>query len=114
MESTFQAWGDALGDDAPVHLVRDTFQDHARLTGATASDVVVVHNAINHLDEDACARLPAAIHTARGGATWRSFAAYLQAPQPLVVTFVLADAARCQRLENLVGLKKSPFAPTIE
>jgi SAM-dependent methyltransferase len=46
------------GVGGPVVRVRQRFQDLDPLEGRF--DIVLIHNAVNHLDEDACERLPAA------------------------------------------------------
>ena len=108
MEAMFQAWRDGLGDVAKVQLLRSTFQEHARATGSSY-DVVVVHNAINHLDEEACASLS---DDPNARATYLAIFRDLHRLTRPGGSLLIADAARRNAWDAL-GIR-SPFAPTIE
>lgn len=90
----------------PVTRMVERFQDHD--PGEDRYDVVLVHNAINHLDEDACARLPAA----DAQASYRRIFAALRDLLNPGGHMIVADCGR----RNLWGDLHLPnmFAPTIE
>lgn len=90
----------------PVTRLSERFQDHN--PGDSKYDVVLVHNAINHLDEAACARLPAP----DASAAYRDIFALLRNLLKPGGHIIVTDCARRNlwgdlRLHNI-------FAPTIE
>ncbi len=90
----------------PVEKVRSRFQDHQVYD---PYDVVIVHNAINHLDEDACAALP---DDERARESYKVIFKALRVQLRTGGFLVVADCAR----RNLLGDLNlhNPIAPTIE
>jgi SAM-dependent methyltransferase len=106
MDEMFEAYRSALGAQVDVRLERQTFQEY---DPDEPFDVVLLHNSINHLDEEACQHLhhdQAARELFR--AQFRRMAA-MTAPGGHLV------AADCSRL-NLFGVLRvrNPFVPDIE
>lgn len=107
MDADFARWATGLAPDAKVELVRQTFQD---LDPADRRfDVVLVHSAINHLDEAACSRLP---DDPQARATYREMFAKLASLTVPGGDLVISDAAR-KNAWGALGLR-SPFARTID
>lgn len=105
MGETFSRW--QVGLKVHVELVRQTFQELD--PAETRYDVILVHNAINHMDEDACRRLPDDPEARRRYVSMFKKLADLTTPGGHLV---VADAAR-KNAWGAAGLR-SPFAPTIE
>jgi len=106
MDETFRRWQDGLGENAPVDLVRSRFQD---LEPSERFEIVLINSAINHLDEEACARLP---HDPEARVAYVDIfetLAELTAPGG---DLIIADAAR-KNMWGALGVR-SPFARTIE
>jgi SAM-dependent methyltransferase len=103
----YHALESRLDSEVKVKLDRRRFQD----IDATEQpfDVVLVHNAINHLAEDACARL---LDDDDAREIYTDMFRVLRAITAESGHLVVADAARRNLLGNL-GLP-NPFAPTIE
>lgn len=109
MRQIFDSYLRGLGSDDDVHveLVEDTLQNLDRVM--RPFDVVVLNNAINHLDEQACQTLPDD-RAARNRylAMFRRIAELTAPGGYLIVT----DAGR-YNFWNRIG-RRSPFAPSIE
>jgi SAM-dependent methyltransferase len=107
MEAVYRGLEEQLGDAVQVRLERRTFQ--ALDARAGSFDVLVLHNAVNHLDEDACRRLPDDPAARR---TYAELFARLRELARPGGDLVLSD---CSRL-NLFGLLhvRNPFVPEIE
>ena len=108
MEKTFRDWGASL--DGPtngaVKLVRQDLQKFPPETPTEVFDLVVIQNAINHLDEDACRRLP---HDKEARERYIAiFAGLYQITAP-GGWLIMADAAR-RNAWNLLGLH-GPLSP---
>jgi SAM-dependent methyltransferase len=110
MNSTFAKLADAAGVTNRVRLERTTFQDYAANNVIHKPfDVVLIHNAINHLDEGATIRLkedPAARETFAG--LFRKLRSLAAPGGDLLVT----DCCRTH-LWPLLGMK-NPLMPQIE
>ncbi len=104
MELQYQLLDAGVG--GPVLKMQRRFQDLD--PGDACYDVILMHNAVNHLDEEACARLPAA--DARD--TYRAIFASLRALLVPRGHLIVADCGR----RNIWGHLHLPnvFAPTIE
>jgi len=103
MECQYESFVKRVG--GPVSKIRERFQD---LKPDHPYDVVLVHNAVNHLDEDACQRLP-------DDDAWQSYREIFRSLRSLVAPggwLIMADCAR----RNLWGDIHLPniFSPTIE
>lgn len=107
MDEQFLKWQAGLGPGVKVDLVRETFQNLD--PGDQKYDVVLIHNAINHLDEEACARLQ---YDANARAAYVSMFQKLADLTSDGGDLIITDAGR-KNAWNALGLR-SPFAPTIE
>lgn len=106
MDEDFRKWQAGMGSDVHVRLVRETLQE---LDPADARfDIILVHNAINHLDEDACARLSS---DPEARARYHDIFTKLADLTPPGGDLIISDAAR-RNAWNMLGLQ-SPFAKTI-
>lgn len=104
MDGQYQSFAQHVG--GPVTRIRERFQDW--VATSQAYDVVLVHNAVNHFNEAACERLPAADAQAFYLGIFTSLRSVLAPNGHLILT----DCARRNlwgdlRLHNI-------FAPTIE
>jgi len=106
MDADFAKWQQGLGD-VNVDLVRKRFQDLD--TTMTKYDVVLINSAINHMDEDACKRLP---DDREARARYLEIFASLAELTKPGGDLIIADAAR-KNAWGALGLR-SPFAPSIE
>lgn len=105
MDESFMRYSAGLGED--VRLVRERFQD---LSDADSKyDILLINSAINHLDEEACRRLP---EDQEARARYREIFSQLADLTNLGGDLIIADAAR----KNAWGAAKlrSPFAPSID
>ncbi len=105
MHSAFELLNDAVGEVAPVRLDRRPFQELD--PGENTHDVLLLHNSVNHLDEDACMALPEP-------AAERTYLDLFRTLHGLAAPgahLVVADAARL----NLFGMAHlpNPFVPEI-
>lgn len=91
----------------PVIKLRERFQDHD--PGVAKYDVLLVHNAINHLDEEACSRLP---DDPDAVAAYREIFRDLRGLLKLGGHAIVADCGR-RNLWGDLGVH-NVFAPTIE
>jgi SAM-dependent methyltransferase len=107
MEAVYRRLEASLGDAVDVRLDRRTFQQLD--AEADAFDVVVLHNAVNHLDERACQALPDDPQARR---TYTELFARLSALSAPGADLLVSD---CSRL-NLFGVLHvpNPFVPDIE
>jgi SAM-dependent methyltransferase len=107
MEADYQRLEAQLADAVQVRLDRRTFQ--ALDAEAGSFDVLVLHNAVNHLDEAACQALPDSAVARRTYADLFSRLRELSRPGG---DLILSD---CSRL-NLFGVLRirNPFVPEIE
>lgn len=107
MDDQFLEWQAGLGRRANVELARQTLQ---QLDPADRSyDVVLLHASVNHMDEDACRRLP---YDALARATYSKMFDKLARLTVPGGDLIIADAAR-KNAWAAIG-RRSPFAPTIE
>lgn len=104
IDERYQTFTERVG--GPVVRLNERFQDHD--PAGEKYDVVLVHNAINHLDEDACARLPEPDAEAAYRSIFASLRQLLKPEGHIIVT----DCGR----RNLWGDLRlhNVFAPTIE
>lgn len=107
MNSAFHRLSASLPFGARVKLLPITFQEFE--SGKGVYDIVLLHNSINHLDEDACIRLQD--DTAAQESYRKLFRkmAEIMAPSS---TLIVADCSRYNCFP-LLGVK-NPFAPQIE
>ncbi len=92
---------------ANVGLETATFQDYE--PGGKSFDVVLLHNSINHLDENACIHL---LEDERSEAVYRGLLSKLGALSSRGARLVICDCARRNFLA-LLGVR-NPLAPDIE
>ena len=107
MEASFETLANRLDRSAQVHLDRRTLQQLD--VDAASYDVIVLHNAVNHLDEEACVALP------RDESARRTFVQIFSMLRRMLRPggdLLIADCARL----NLFGLLRlrNPFVPDIE
>lgn len=106
MDATFDNYRSVLGDAVDVKLARETFQAYEP---DEPFDVILLHNSINHLDEDACLRL----HNDEQAR--QSFKTQMRRMAEMVRPNGHLLAADCSRY-NLFGMLRvrNPFVPDIE
>ncbi|MFY1697075.1 MULTISPECIES: class I SAM-dependent methyltransferase [unclassified Solwaraspora] len=106
MERQYRLMAAELGTRVDVELRHERFQDLG--PGDRKFDIVLIHNAINHLDEEACAALPASAAARSYEQVFRKLADLMTDDGDLIVT----DCAR----RNLWGDLQLPnvFAPSID
>ncbi|MBA2504340.1 MAG: class I SAM-dependent methyltransferase [Thermoleophilaceae bacterium] len=107
MDAGFERLRAALGDQAQVELDRRTLQQLDPAPGSY--DVIVLHNSVNHLDEDACQALPDDPGARR---TFVGLFEELRAALRPGGQVIVADCARLN-LFAAVGAR-NPFVPDIE
>jgi cyclopropane fatty-acyl-phospholipid synthase-like methyltransferase len=107
MEAAYERLRQGIGEDIHVHWERKLLQQFD--PGNDRFDVVVINNAINHVDEAACSRL----HVDEAAReTYAQLVNRLAAWMPSESYLLVADAAR-RNLWRLLHVR-SPFAPTID
>jgi SAM-dependent methyltransferase len=74
-----------------------------------AFDVIVLHNSVNHLDEDACIHL---LERDSAKNTYRELLAKISSLSRIGATLILSDCSR-QNFFARIGIR-NPFAPSIE
>lgn len=106
MRDTFHELRAALPIDADVTMQADTFQSFR--PGDEKFDVVILHNSINHLDEDACERL---LGDQSAVDKYLDLLRKLHEMCRPGAQLIITDCSRY----NLFGLlgRRSPFAPAI-
>jgi SAM-dependent methyltransferase len=105
MDDAFDLLENSLGNDAPIRLERQALQE---LRSERRFDIILLHNSVNHLDEDACRRLR------RDPAAWEVYVQLFRLLRDMTQTggeLIIADCARL----NLFGMLhvRNPFAPAI-
>jgi SAM-dependent methyltransferase len=106
MDRQYRLLDDAMGADVDVRVRRCGVEDLDPDSGQF--DVVLVHNAVNHFNEAACAALPAAW----AAAWYRELFGRIAALLPPDGDLILADCA-ARNLWGDLGVR-NVFAPTIE
>ena len=98
-----------LPDSLPVNLVPLTLQDYLKQAGPESFDVIIMHNSINHLDEEAC------IHLLDNRDCYNRYVAVFKSVYRIMKpngTLIITDAAR-NNFFKTIGIKNI-FTPTIE
>lgn len=104
----FHAIKTLLGEPAAgIEHTRDLLEDYDRENNTF--DIVLIHNAINHIDEQACIDLQ---HSQAAQATYHRYFDYLEQVCNPGATLIICDCAR-RNLFGDLGLR-SPFARSIE
>jgi SAM-dependent methyltransferase len=109
MINDFNGFKSALSDALPAELLPLTLQQFLQQSGEDEFDVVVLHNSINHLDEEAC------INLQKSDASYNTYKAvfagvyYKMKPGGIII---IADCS-CSNFYNDIGVK-NVFVPTIE
>lgn len=96
-------------ESLPVNLIPLTLQDYLKQTGPESFDVIIMHNSINHLDEEAC------IHLLDNEDCYSRYVAVFKNVHRIMKkngTLIITDAAR-NNFFNDIGIKNI-FTPTIE
>jgi 2-polyprenyl-3-methyl-5-hydroxy-6-metoxy-1,4-benzoquinol methylase len=96
-------------ESLPVNLIPLTLQDYLKQTGPESFDVIIMHNSINHLDEEAC------IHLLDNEDCYNRYVAVFKNVHRIMKkngTLIITDAAR-NNFFNDIGIKNI-FTPTIE
>jgi 2-polyprenyl-3-methyl-5-hydroxy-6-metoxy-1,4-benzoquinol methylase len=96
-------------ESLPVNLVPLTLQDYLKQTGPDSFDVIIMHNSINHLDEEAC------IHLLDNEDCYNRYVAVFKSVHRIMKkngTLIITDAARNNFFKD-IGIKNI-FTPTIE
>jgi SAM-dependent methyltransferase len=107
MDAVYARLTERLGDAVDVRRDPHTFQQLD--PEAEAFDVLVLHNSVNHLDEDACRALP---RDTRARDTYANLFRALRAMARPGADLLVADCARLN-LFGLLGLR-NPFVPDVE
>lgn len=98
-----------LPDSLPVNLLPLTLQDYLKQTGPESFDVIIMHNSINHLDEDAC------IHLLDNEDCYNRYVAVFKNVYRIMKensTLIITDVCR-NNFFNDIGMKNI-WGPTIE
>lgn len=103
----FQQLNTALSGQVKVRMVNTTFQEFP--AAGQVFDVILLHNAINHLDEEACIRLR---HDEDALQIYRGLFARLFKLSAADARLIICDASNLNFFA-LLGLS-NPFAPSIE
>jgi 2-polyprenyl-3-methyl-5-hydroxy-6-metoxy-1,4-benzoquinol methylase len=96
-------------ESLPVNLIPLTLQDYLKQTGPESFDVIIMHNSINHLDEEAC------IHLLDNEDCYNRYVTVFKSVHRIMKkngTLIITDAAR-NNFFNDIGIKNI-FTPTIE
>jgi SAM-dependent methyltransferase len=96
-------------ESLPVNLIPLTLQDYLKQTGPDSFDVIIMHNSINHLDEEAC------IHLLDNEDCYNRYVAVFKSVHRIMKkngTLIITDAARNNFFKD-IGIKNI-FTPTIE
>lgn len=98
-----------LPETLPVELKPLTLQQYLLQTGAEKYDVIIMHNSINHLDEEAC------IHLLKDDASYRGYLAIFKDVFRIMKKggILIATDCSCNNFFNDIGMKNI-FCPTIE
>lgn len=107
MHPTFDRLQKALAGDVSVHLDSRSLQDLDAAPGSF--DVLLLHNSVNHLDEDACTALPGDAAARR---TFEALFARLFALARPGGDLLVSDCAR-RNFFGMLGVR-NPFVPDIE
>jgi Methyltransferase domain. len=98
-----------LSENLPVELYPVTLQDYLQQTASGMYDVIIMHNSINHLDEEAC------IHLLQSEDSYNRYLAIFKSLYRIMRkdgVVIVTDAAR-HNFFNDVGVKNI-FTPSIE
>jgi 2-polyprenyl-3-methyl-5-hydroxy-6-metoxy-1,4-benzoquinol methylase len=98
-----------LPDSLPVNLLPLTLQDYLKQTSPDSFDVIIMHNSINHLDEEAC------IHLLDNEDCYNRYVAVFKNVYRIMKknsTLIITDVSR-HNFFNDIGMKNI-FGPTIE
>jgi SAM-dependent methyltransferase len=93
----------------PVELSKHTLQEYLQEAGAEMYDVVIMHNSINHLDEEAC------IHLLKSDARYKIYLTIFQNVLRIMKkggVLIVTDCS-CNNFFNDIGVKNI-LAPSIE
>lgn len=98
-----------LPETLPVELLPLTLQDYLQRSEAEKYDVVIMHNSINHLDEEAC------IHLLKSDACYNRYLSIFKDVFRIIKkggALIITDCSR-KNFFNDIGVKNI-FVPTIE
>jgi len=107
--NTFRDLQQAFAATLPVELMPFTLQEFLQQTKPATYDVVIMHNSINHLDEEAC------IHLLKNEISYRWYVNIFKNVYRVMKkkgTLIVTDAS-CNNFFNDVGMKNR-LVPTIE
>jgi SAM-dependent methyltransferase len=96
-------------ESLPVNLLPLTLQEYLKQTEPDSFDVIIMHNSINHLDEEAC------IHLLDDDASYNRYLSVFRNVYRIMKknsTLIITDASR-NNFFNDIGMKNI-FVPTIE
>ncbi|HEX6428366.1 MAG TPA: methyltransferase domain-containing protein [Niastella sp.] len=96
-------------ESLPVELLPLTLQEYVQQVVPGKYDVVIMHNSINHLDEEAC------IHLLKSEASYKRYVTIFKNVFRLMKKkgVLIATDCSCKNFFNDIGVKNI-FAPTIE
>jgi len=106
--AVFESLVEAIRPERPIQLVPKIVEDFVA-TESGRFDIILMHNSINHIDEEACAALDS---EASAREYYRRFFTYLARLSRLGTQLVVADCAR-RNLFGDLGLR-NPLMPSIE
>jgi SAM-dependent methyltransferase len=98
-----------FGESLPVELRTLTLQDYLQQSNAGMYDVIIMHNSINHLDEDAC------IHLLKSDACYKRYLTIFKNVFRIIKkggVLIITDCS-CNNFFKDIGVKNI-FVPTIE
>lgn len=98
-----------LPESLPVNLIPLTLQDYLKQSRPESFDVIIMHNSINHLDEEAC------IHLLDNDECYNRYVTVFKSVYRIMKpngTLIITDVSR-NNFFNDIGMK-SFFGPTIE
>lgn len=99
----------SFSETLPVELMPLTLQEFLQQTKPATYDVIIMHNSINHLDEEAC------IHLLKNDSSYRQYKNIFENVYRVMKKkgeLIVTDCS-CNNFFNDVGLKNI-FVPTIE
>jgi SAM-dependent methyltransferase len=99
----------AFPETLPVELIPLTLQEYMHQAAAGIYDVVIMHNSINHLNEDAC------IHLLKNEASYREYVSIFKNVCRIMKekSVLIVTDCSCNNFFNDVGVKNI-FVPSIE
>jgi SAM-dependent methyltransferase len=105
----YYALRNELPETLPVELMPLTLQEYVQQVAPATYDVVVMHNSINHLDEEACIQL------LKNDASYKRYVSIFKQVFRIMKKngVLIATDVSCKNLFNDAGVKNI-FMPTIE